>query len=191
MNLEDRVRKGWLLSLFAECAASVLHNFIKFILPLEGLPSLLSLIGVGVFIFLPAAAIAFWIPYYCAYRKKGTAWLMWTMILTPFSLIAELVRMSNEIPGIHVVLLYAVYAVYAYYWVNCHSLWTVNKSIRAAACSSECEWLVEEMKGALSLDSLNAKFYYGIGQWPQWQRRLTREYEAAKTKLMNDGLVAS
>ena len=140
---EEKVRKSWLRAFFISTSLSTL------ILVLEKIESPLtpwvfffhlffSLLGVSIFI---------WITYYCAYKKRGTAWLMFQLIMSPIAnLIGSckaLIYDSTEFGYIVTALgLIPGMIVAAYYWINCLRLRRVNLARK------EYEKLAQKIKEA-------------------------------------------
>lgn len=122
---EKKVRKRW-LTIF--CIIQFL-NFLFFFLhfSIDGFtesPSNKELTFMLVFFFLFSALIVmpvFWITYHCSYKKRGTKWLMFILILTPLAGAARILsgEESQMLATVDV-------AILAYYWIHCLRLYKVN-----------------------------------------------------------------
>lgn len=140
-DIEEKVRKQWLISFFLFIGMTFVSIFF------EGF-------GVGAFNgffentnldfsdFSVISSLIFsclnlllwgWITYYCAYKKRGTGWLMWIMITLP---LRELVRIGKgELNQVALwdsftwFLVVTYLCVEVFYWINCLRLRKINAYI--------------------------------------------------------------
>ena len=170
---KDKVRREWLISLLVYCGTTAITLVFTFLIFDFSL-------GIGLASALVCAAVQFWIPYHCAYKKQGTAWLMFTMVSMTIRGWIGLSKVEwVDWLLVDWLVISIVLGIQVYYWVNCLRLWKVNTARRGLKPiqSESCQEAVEDMRNAPCLESLDAKLYYAISQWPQWEGQLKNEYE--------------
>ncbi len=137
---EETVRKQWLISFFIYSAISALSTLIS-------ISAILILIRKASFTEAETTDIAsklvdltlsflvlipwFWITYHCAYKKRGTAWLMWTLILLPAGVLINGIMRGTwnqfaEGPFLAKSIALMSLGIAVYYWINCLRLKRVN-----------------------------------------------------------------
>ncbi len=83
-------------------------------------------------VFIPAG-----ITYYCAYKKRGTGWLTWTLIVAPFRLLASIVEdfkafnSSDYNTLFFFIIVAVVYSIWGFYLFGCWRLREVNSEAKA------------------------------------------------------------
>ena len=71
--------------------------------------------------------IGVWIPYHCAYRKRGTAWLMWSIVMGGLKELKDIADTQfNSLDGITLLLCIFCFGIDIYHWINCCRLHSVN-----------------------------------------------------------------
>jgi hypothetical protein len=128
--LENKTRKTWLISFLIYIAFSIVSTLLIFFDLLNGDSENLGIIVLTALLISALVTIpSSWITYHCAYKKRGTAWLMWIMIAMP---LRELVNFSkgewNQIDWSVIAIAYVAIAfgVEIFFWVNCLRLYEVN-----------------------------------------------------------------
>jgi len=132
---ENAVRKKWISSFYGNASITCISFFVTYLgaLPLQEMakPESIAAILLGIVISLVAITPWCWITYHCAYKKKGTKWLLWNMISLP---LAELIGFSSQPKhewGIFIILFVtAALTIEAYYWVNCYQLCKINLELK-------------------------------------------------------------
>ncbi len=127
---EEEIRKQWLESLIA---ATVFFNFpyilaifITIFLAYKDTGVVFS-VSLGIFTLIPST-LWFSITYYCSYKKRGTAWLMWVIIailaggVLTVSLTIKLFQENSSI----LLLGLTTLVVELYFFINCLRLYKVN-----------------------------------------------------------------
>jgi len=111
----DKIKKQWLISFYMFALVAVILVFTE------------DTVSECAYSFLKTAL---WLSltYYFAYKKEGTAWLMWVMISTP---IKELIDINNSPDGTFsdpgVATIFAVIlSLEVYFLVNCYRLRRLN-----------------------------------------------------------------
>ncbi len=121
---EEKARKRWLTAFILMTIFSALLSFHLF--QQSALMSLTSSIVCAILAMIPAA----FVNYYCAYKKRGTAWLLYLIISTPFNLLF-LIGKELHSPTLHwsplVTLGTILYlTTQIYFWVESIRLRKVN-----------------------------------------------------------------
>ena len=81
-NYEDSVRKQWFISFIL---MNLFASFFSYFTSMNsGYFSILSAILIATASLIPSI----WITYYCAYQKRGSAWLLYLIITIPFSFLS-------------------------------------------------------------------------------------------------------
>lgn len=134
---EELIRKQWLVSLYVFTAFHTVSTLLSCLVGGDFTPLIESTgIAFGSIVVLALSCLLsvplFWITYHCAYKKRGTAWLMWIMIVNPLGELGWLVGVYEVLAegnGIFWYLLTIVVGIEVFYWINCWRLRKVN-SIR-------------------------------------------------------------
>lgn len=78
-----------------------------------------------------------WITYHCAYRKRGTRWLMWLlilfpirMLLLPIGFIQDGVLTTPSEKTVGWILIGILFCVYLWFWSNCLLLRKENIALK-------------------------------------------------------------
>ncbi len=133
---ETRIRKHWLITL---CLYTATFFIPLFEFPFQELFNEFSwmiqivlAIVFGIF-FILASFPWFWIAYYCAYKKRGTAWLLWTIITIPLGEVIMIISGEHWIQthtwsSFHLFHVIASLSCEAIYWVNCLRLYKINSA---------------------------------------------------------------
>lgn len=135
LDVEKKVRKQWLVSFFAFTGIHALSAFLAYIgdgaysMVSENTSPALSVIF-GIFISFFILIFWFWITYHCAYKKRGTAWLMWTMISIPLRELADIGKgewkHAAEWDSFGWFMVITFIGIEIFYWINCLRLRRVN-----------------------------------------------------------------
>jgi hypothetical protein len=142
---ENTVRKRWLKSLIAFFTYKfILNSLISLAALEEGAVSSISntystLVCLSLGYSFAQSGICSWIAYYCAYRKRGTAWLAWTLWVIPiFALVTYLPDLQNLLfplstnEAIVTTLIVVIdLSISGWYWINCLRLRALNKAYQA------------------------------------------------------------
>ena len=125
---EERVRKQWFITF-------VLINIFGFIYPYLSLRSSGAFnIGISIGIIAISLIPSIWITYYCAYQKRGSAFLLCLIITFPFSIFGLIAKeyfgliMKWSPALVAVSISYITIAIF--YWINCIRLRKVNLTRR-------------------------------------------------------------
>jgi hypothetical protein len=196
--IEIKTRKKWLISFMLMSLISVFSVFFL-VAGEEGVESVSKEIGVllGIVISMLAIVPWFWITYHCSFKKRGTAWLSWTMVMVP---LRELMDISKgewsdvgEWNALSWCLVLFFLGVEAYYLFNCFKLRKVNsirKKIESDVlfkASAECLECVSKIENSQNLNDLNEIFGYAIRNWPQWEGQISLVYNKRKKCLIENG----
>ena len=134
---EEKIRKKWLISLFMFAAMCWMVTFgmgldilslSKLVLGGFGLDKfyIYFILFISTIVLIPN----FCIPYHCAYKKKGSGWLMWTMIMLPLGILKEVNDLfpldKNE--SLVFCLNVTWIGIIIYYWINCRILYKINSN---------------------------------------------------------------
>lgn len=135
LEIEEKVRKQWLISFFAFTGISALsilftyfgggafNEFSKNTSPAFG-------VVCGLLIVSLALIPRFWIIYHYSYKKRGTAWLMWTMILLPLGELVDIGKGRwNEVAELDCLgwfIFITFLGIEVFFWINCLRLRRVN-----------------------------------------------------------------
>jgi len=125
VDLEEKVREQWLISLFAFQGISALSILLTYFRD-DAFNEFSVNIGpgfsvvFGFFICSLSSIPWFWFTSHCPYKRRGTAWLMWTMILLPlghggWNHVAAEWETFGRLIGL-------------LYWINCLPLYRVNSA---------------------------------------------------------------
>lgn len=95
MENREETRKAWLITTLAQAALNVLFNFLFLLLT----PQSSEILYISLFLFLSLLtyAVPTYILIHCAYKKYGTKFLTFLLVVSPLGFIAYLV---DEIKGI-------------------------------------------------------------------------------------------
>lgn len=139
LQYEARVRKQWVLSY-------LLQIVLFFTLPLmlwwceasDSGPFGLSATGprpIDVLALAIREFLIFLIGYYCAYKRRGTIWLFWSIILMPRTILVLLCLGAALLYGFgwYFLMLTPLLGVQIWLWVNCIRLRRVNALRRSFA----------------------------------------------------------
>lgn len=198
--VERKTRKRWLISFLLMSVISVFSAFFT-VVGEDGLESVSKEIGIPLGVVISTFAVIpwFWITYHCSFKKRGTAWLSWTMVMVP---LRELMDISKggwsdigEWNALSWFLVTLFLGVEAYYLFNCYHLHKVNSIRKKGASdkqfkdSAECSDCVLKMENSQSINDLNEVFGYAVGKWPHWERQISRIYNNRKEHLLGKGNV--
>lgn len=133
--LEKEIRKKWLSSYYAMAALltlSIFNGFISTVSLGEMTKSeaVTNILFIMVFSFIATIPWC-WITHHCAYKKKGTKWLLWNLISMPVAEILGFVNLPNE--NWNVLSLFFVgiaFTIEAYYLYNSYQLRKINLEIK-------------------------------------------------------------
>ena len=134
---ETKVRKHWLIALCLYTATFFIPLFKPPFFPeLFDAFSLTIQIALSIVFgtfFILACFPWFWIPYYCAYKKRGTAWLLWSIITIPLGEVIMVILdehwiLASAWSSFHIFHAIAYTSCEAIYWVNCLRLFKVNSA---------------------------------------------------------------
>jgi hypothetical protein len=122
---ENKIKKSWLVSFILLNTVSFLST-VAILWKIENLttPSKIVIISSTLFVF----AISIYITYYCAYMKRGTALLLYILIVSPFSQIYNtFLQVTNKtailLPNwLQIILL----TLLIFYWIQSLLLRNVN-----------------------------------------------------------------
>jgi len=181
---DARVRKRWLITALFLIFVSVLVQLIM-ILGTEVEPDKGSQVvaetGLNLIVYIAFSLLFFAIAYHCAYKKQGTRWLMFSIIVSTFFLVTTLgccfivpeVRENWLTMG--ALLLSA--ATQGWWIWSCVRLRKVNKpfAILKRAQKAFAQSKNSEILG-LHHESL-------IKRWPQFEPAISQEFEKAKQTL--------
>ena len=119
-SIEAAVRKRWV---WAHAWQTTLFSLL-----MAGLFRLTGLWEIfGEFLaYALAGLIWFWVGYHCAYKKSGTRWLTFWLVLSPFRLLVDLAQGVKEMQGVQgaeytlsVALIIALIGVFGWwYWMS-------------------------------------------------------------------------
>lgn len=195
--IERKIRKKWLVAFLLMSVIFVLL-LLATIFVGDGVESVSEEVGIPFGIMISTLVIIpwFWITYYCAFKKRGTQWLTWTMIMLPLNelrgISEEGWRSILEWNAISWFLFLIVFIVEFYYWINCFRLRKIN-SKRKQICSdaffndsSECSKCVSMIESSQNLNDLNEVFGSTVRQWPQWERQISKVYNKRKERLLDN-----
>lgn len=87
-----------------------------------------------------------WITYHCAYKKRGTKWLMWTLIVLPITAFVTFSQLFIPNSPMKILLFHSVsgwilslfglmWVSVIYYWINCYRLRKENLVLKKASKS--------------------------------------------------------
>ncbi len=85
-----------------------------------------------------------WITYHCAYKKRGTKWLMWTLIVLPIAAFMKFFQLFISNSPVKILLFHSVsgwipslfglmWVSAIYYWINCYRLRKENLALKNAS----------------------------------------------------------
>lgn len=123
----SKIRKRWLVSFFVLIA--FLYSLDLFVF-LYGDHDDSVKSGIEMLVTIP---IWGWITFHCSYRKRGTAWLMWILLVQPLLVIKEIVTSLPEdgsVGGLVYFLWAILLAVYGFFWFNCFKYRQENLLLR-------------------------------------------------------------
>jgi hypothetical protein len=76
------------------------------------------------------------ITYHCAYRKRGTRWLKFLLVMLPFYVVKSLIRSFKELPTVPLELTIFittfVLAIEVWFWFSCKALREENLELKKA-----------------------------------------------------------
>lgn len=195
--IERKTRKRWLVSFLLMSVISAFSVFFS-VVGEDGLESVSKEIGIPLGLMISTCAVIpwFWITYHCSFKKRGTAWLTWTMVMMPLRELMDISKGGwsdvgdwNALSWFFVILFLGVEA---YYFLNCYKLHKVN-SIRKRFeldkkfnDSAECSECVLKMENSQSLNDLNEVFGCAVRKWPHWEGQISRVY-TRKRKFLSKG----
>jgi hypothetical protein len=130
LQKEEKVRKQWLNSFIIRTAIIFCGNFLEVAghnLCNDFVRNLLCSVLIGSLLSLPHA----WTTYHCSYKKRGTAWLLWTMIILPLVCLISIAALRyDQVITFDTPLAWFILTVFlgidVYYWVNCLRMYKVN-----------------------------------------------------------------
>lgn len=195
--VEIKTRKKWLVSFVLISLISVFSVFFT-IVGEEGVESVSKEIGLPLGIMISTLAIIpwFWITYHCSFKKRGTAWLSWTMVMVPLRELMDLSKGGwsdiGEWNALSWFLVLSFLSIEAYYLFNCFQLHKVNsrrKKIDSDILfkdSAECSDCVSKIENSQSLNDLNEVFGYAVRKWPQWEGQISQVYNKRKERLLEN-----
>jgi len=145
VSTDRQVRKQWLLSFWLYYGLPLVFSWLFSLLIAFGILTVGALsgnLGIGVLLVLALlfslgfSLIPMGITYYCAYKKRGTKWLLFLLILIPIKILfvvpgASLGNAFTVVPvngmlySIFVTPLWAL--LHVYFWVTCYRLRKANK----------------------------------------------------------------
>ncbi len=135
LEIEEKVRKQWLISFFAFIgisALSILLNYFGGSEFNEFSENTSPAFGVvcGLLILSLILIFRFGITYHCSYKKRGTAWLMWTMISLPLGELAGIRKgewsQAAEWDFLRWFMVITSLGIEVFFWINCLRLRRVN-----------------------------------------------------------------
>ena len=144
----EKIRKRWLISLLADTAMGIIVALLAYFN--YGLFQEISKynneffsISMGFILSTLPFVLSYWISYHCAYKKRGTAWLMWTLIIIPIGMIFGY---PKHLPlFLQLILTWNTYewpfiaiktGLEIYYWINCWTLRKINLSMASSTSGS-------------------------------------------------------
>ncbi len=137
LDIEVKVRKQWLASLFAFTGITALSIFFIYFGDgafnefSENTPLAFSL-SFGLFLSSLVVVPWFWITYYCSYKKRGTVWLIWTMISLPLRELSSIGmgewNQAADWDSLSWFMVITFLGIEVLYWVNCLRLLRVNSA---------------------------------------------------------------
>lgn len=136
-DIEEKIRKQWLVSLFAFTGISALSIVLTYFG--DGIFNEFSentspaiIIVIGIFISCLALLSWFWITYHCSYKKRGTAWLMLTMITLPLRELTSIGKgqwnQVTEWDSFAWFMIITFLGMKVFFWINCLRLQRVNSA---------------------------------------------------------------
>ena len=133
LDFEEKVRKQWLVSFFAIMGTLAVSNFFIWIDLVKEHTSIAVSIVIGSILTVLALTPWCWITYHCAYKKRGTAWLLWTAIwmslrLLSVGIVAAVLDWSQapELNTLEWFIIMVYLGLELFYCVNCFRLLMVN-----------------------------------------------------------------
>ncbi len=124
---EIKTRRNWLISfILFNLVSSIASSYLILIMDDINLKSKILIPLVTLFSF----TISILITYYCAYLKKGTAWLLWILITIPFSqLYSSFMQAAKKTPYLLPNWLQILLLTFTiFYWIQ--SLYLRNVNLR-------------------------------------------------------------
>ena len=125
---ESQVRKNWMISFVLMNFFAAIFSFFTFFN--TGYFNLITSIILPIPILIPSI----WITYYCAYKKRGSAWLLYLIISLPISLFSmglkELVQPSFIWSAWMKIFSIIYLASQIYFWITSIKLRKVNLTRR-------------------------------------------------------------
>jgi hypothetical protein len=135
LQTEEGIRRQWLVSFYVYMGGTALFTFFNFF-KIDSYNQLSELIGViftillGLFILFPVLTPWFWITYHCAYKKRGTAWLMLFLISLPLGELANVAQgewnQAMESGSFALIILMTFVGSEVFFWINCLRLYKFN-----------------------------------------------------------------
>lgn len=159
LDNEKKVRKLWLISFFMVLGLRLLVILLTYF---ESIFNEISeetglILLIGLFFSALALVCWTWITYHCSYRKRGTAWLMWTMIIMPLREIVSIKHSGLNYPMewdlFEWVISITFIGIDLFFWINCLRLHRVNsarKSKRSSKITDPISKLTKEQSIALN-----------------------------------------
>jgi hypothetical protein len=119
----NKERKRWLVSFWVWIAVTYIVD-------------LLLLLGgdsndqIQTLVEMALMPISFWITYYCAYRKRGTAWLAWILVVIPLRILMDMVE-SYDVEvlknSISLIVVLGILSSQIWFWIASMKLRLANK----------------------------------------------------------------
>ncbi|CUI18124.1 putative membrane protein (plasmid) [Candidatus Protochlamydia naegleriophila] len=127
---EKRVRRIWLISF---CLAIVLTvvNTLTGLMELTLRSQTFNIFLYPLIIFL-AVTPGPWIIYHCAYKKKGTAWLLVVIFSKTIVLVVSIFKILGQaalLDSLDWLNIALPFSIDAFFWVSCIKLYRVNSKI--------------------------------------------------------------
>lgn len=123
---EKEIRKKWLTSYFGVVLLLILSFFNGMTQSEAALP-FIFLIALSIVVNIPWC----WITYHCAYKKKGTRWLLWNLISMPLAEVIAIIKQPMEGWGaMNFIILGIALMIEGYYLFNSYQLRKLNLEMK-------------------------------------------------------------
>lgn len=128
MEYENSIRKIWLNSFFVIATLILISHLSELSNNLSeenSGPTLLIY-----FLSIPITLFSFWILYHFSYKKRGTKWLMFNILVEPIGILGLCAEIIINIEAydepLTLVILACTLFIFTYFWINCIRLYRVN-----------------------------------------------------------------
>lgn len=174
---DKKTRRHWLIATLVYFLGFPALLFLMFVILAGDRLATIALFG----LILILSSIPFWIIYHCAYRKPGTKWLMFYLIILPIQFVSSLQSLRED-PRAWLGIIIGL-PICIWWYVLSLKLRKINKSQQPHKQDPQYLKAVHALKSAKTMEELEWQFSNLMKEWPQFEAFSSKEYSLRKREF--------